>query len=368
MKKKILSAVISGILMVSTITCVVPEMTVIAQAATTYGTVNGNNVNIRQSASTSSKSLGKLNKGVRVEILSSTNGWYRIKWGNITGYISAQYVTKDSASPKETAFIKAGYVKVQTNLNVRKSASTSSASLGKLTNGTKVDIVAQTTDKKWYKIKYNGGYGYVSCDYITDKKPVQPNNPDKLTDAQKSQLRKEIIARAQAMVDMEWTAPCDFTSWSSTKNTYFKKGKKYKGMPYTQLTQMSSPADFNNKIKSYKSEDWSSKVTTRHGNTYYCPKYGNDCSGFVSFALGLKRLDTSALATNTYTTKIDKKDLQPGDILDYAGHHTFMFKKWADANHTKMVVLEQTEPKATENTKSVSSLGNYQARRLNKLV
>lgn len=112
MKKKILSAVISGILMVSTITCVVPEMTVIAQAATTYGTVNGNNVNIRQSASTSSKSLGKLNKGVRVEILSSTNGWYRIKWGNITGYISAQYVTKDSASPKETAIIKAGYAKM----------------------------------------------------------------------------------------------------------------------------------------------------------------------------------------------------------------------------------------------------------------
>ena len=265
MKRKILSAVISGILMVSTITCFVPEMTVIAQAATTYGTVNGDNVNIRESTSTSSKSLGKLNKGTRVQILSSTNGWYKIKWGNITGFMSLQYVIKDSAKTNEIAISKVGYIKVNTSLNVRKSPSTSSESLGKLTNGIKVNIVAQTTDKKWYKIKYNNGYGYVSCDYVTDKKP-------------------------------------------------------------------------------------------------------NDCSGFVSFVLGLQRLDTSALATNTYTTLIDKKDLQPGDILDNPGHHTFMFKKWADANHTKMVVLEQTEPKAAENTKSLSSLGKYQARRLNKLV
>ena len=125
MKRKILSAVISGILMVSTITCFVPEMTVIAQAATTYGTVNGDNVNIRESASTSSKSLGKLNKGTRVQILSSTNGWYKIKWGNITGFMSSQYVIKDSAKTNEIAIFKVGYIKVNTSLNVRKSPSTS---------------------------------------------------------------------------------------------------------------------------------------------------------------------------------------------------------------------------------------------------
>ncbi|MBE6046836.1 MAG: hypothetical protein E7213_00220, partial [Clostridium sp.] len=167
MKKKILSAIISGVIMTTTITCSIPQMTVIANAATTYGTVTGDSVNIRQSASTSSKSLGKLNKGVRVEILSSTNGWYKIKYGNIIGYMSSQYVRKDSPASTETAFNRTGYVKVTTTLNVRKSASTNAASLGKLGNGTKVDIVAKTTDNKWYKIRFNGGFGYVSTDYVT---------------------------------------------------------------------------------------------------------------------------------------------------------------------------------------------------------
>ncbi|MDO7205330.1 SH3 domain-containing protein [Paraclostridium bifermentans] len=36
--------------------------------------------------------------------------------------------------------------------------------IGTLSNGAKVEIVESKNG--WYKIKYNGGYGYVSGDYI----------------------------------------------------------------------------------------------------------------------------------------------------------------------------------------------------------
>ena len=64
-----------------------------------------------------------------------------------------------------------GYVSTNgANLNVRKTASTSGTVLGKLSNGTKVEIVDKSI-QGWYKIKYGSGYGYVSSDYISFTKP-----------------------------------------------------------------------------------------------------------------------------------------------------------------------------------------------------
>lgn len=63
------------------------------------------------------------------------------------------------------AYTGTGVVHVSTYLNVRQSSSTSSAIIGKLYNGTKVNIVDSTTG--WYKISYNGTTGWVSGSYVT---------------------------------------------------------------------------------------------------------------------------------------------------------------------------------------------------------
>lgn len=61
-------------------------------------------------------------------------------------------------------------------LNVRKSFSTKSDLLGKLDNGTAVHIIGivkqKGADFGWYKIDYDGSYGYVSADYLIDAEPV----------------------------------------------------------------------------------------------------------------------------------------------------------------------------------------------------
>jgi hypothetical protein len=72
--------------------------------------------------------------------------------------------------------------------------------------------------------------------------------------------------------------------------------------------------------------------------------YRTDCSGYVSMAWHLPTPnnyapDTGQLATSTYTTEISSSpssstDLQPGDILDDPGEHTFIFDKWDSASHT----------------------------------
>ena len=61
-------------------------------------------------------------------------------------------------------------------LNVRKGFSTKSDLLGKLENGTAVQVTGivqlKGADYGWYKIDYDGGRGYVAADYLTDAAPA----------------------------------------------------------------------------------------------------------------------------------------------------------------------------------------------------
>ena len=50
------------------------------------------------------------------------------------------------------------------NLNIRKSASTSSSIIGKLANGKKTELLAKSGN--WYTIPHGGGKGYVYASYI----------------------------------------------------------------------------------------------------------------------------------------------------------------------------------------------------------
>jgi stage II sporulation protein D len=57
------------------------------------GKINASNVLIRQKATTSSKSLGKLQKNYTVTVLSKTGSWYYIQYGSTKGYVYSKYVS-----------------------------------------------------------------------------------------------------------------------------------------------------------------------------------------------------------------------------------------------------------------------------------
>ena len=58
------------------------------------GTVKvGDSLNVRASASRTADIIGSLSNGTIVSILETQSGWYKVKVGNITGWVSADYVT-----------------------------------------------------------------------------------------------------------------------------------------------------------------------------------------------------------------------------------------------------------------------------------
>lgn len=129
---------------------------------------------IRKSASTDSAVLGSIRNGVTFDIISKNGSWYNIKYNGLTGYVHGDYVKEITSS---SVVLKKGKVyNVSTNLRVRRGASLNSSILGYLTNNTEVNIVGD--EGEWYKIQYNGGYGYVSKSYISVDGSSNSNNTD----------------------------------------------------------------------------------------------------------------------------------------------------------------------------------------------
>ena len=84
-----------------------------------------------------------------------------------TAETKTEEITIDE-SKLSTAYIKTGNADIKVNL--RKSPSADSESLGTLKSGDSVKIAGKDGD--WYKVIVNGKTGYIKADYITDKKPV----------------------------------------------------------------------------------------------------------------------------------------------------------------------------------------------------
>lgn len=163
-----------------------------------------------------------------------------------------------------------------------------------------------------------------------------------------SKARQKILDNAKNMVYFEWSHKYKFSSWRSKKT--FNPGTKYKGMPYTQNVQVKNTSEFLNKIKSRK--DLTVKI-----NNISMPRYGNDCSGFVSAAWQIPRQTTSSVHSNGYVNELSSfSKLQPGDAINNSKKHIMLFVRWADNSKTKAVVYEQTPPQAKESIHSVSNL------------
>jgi hypothetical protein len=82
--------------------------------------------------------------------------------------------------------------------------------------------------------------------------------------------------------------------------------------------------------------------------------YRTDCSGFVSMAWGVGGSGSLHWTGNfaDITSVIARSALQPGDaLLRYTGNphenHVALFVRWADPEHTRPIVMEQTGSKDT---------------------
>ncbi|MHA4164070.1 SH3 domain-containing protein, partial [Bacillus cereus] len=165
------------------------------------GTINATSLRVRSAANTSSTILGTLKNGEKVTVLGKANGWAKINYQGKEGYVSLEFITigKDSIDPTNPGQVIEERAVVNASLlNVRKGPSTGAAAVGHLKNGETVTIIGK--ENGWAKIRFNGGEGYVSLQFLKVKQGS--SSYEIVTSSQKVQKPNEAEA-TQIMQNMK---------------------------------------------------------------------------------------------------------------------------------------------------------------------
>ena len=276
-------------------------------AATEYKVITGNSVNVRSGPSTSYSSIGKLNKGDKVEYLGDSGSWVKVKYNSKTGYVYGSYVGEDTSS------ITTKYV-TATTLNVRSGAGTSYQVIGTLSKGTKVEVISESNG--WSKINYNGKTGYVSSQYLSNSASTSSTTTKYVT-ATTLNVRSGAGTSYQVIGSLSKGTKVEVISESNGWSKINYNGKT----GYVSSQYLSSTATNNSQSTSSSVDKVISMAKSLLGKPYVWGAEGPssfDCSGFTYYVfknaanISLPRVSKDQ---STYGTYVSKSNLRVGDLI-----------------------------------------------------
>lgn len=207
--------------------------------------------------------IGKLLPDSACEIEETTEeGWYKITSGDVTGYVSGEYIlTGDLATTRAEETIQLNVVVDVNGLNFRKGATTTSKVMKVLPRNTMAEVIEDNGE--WLKISYNGTEGYVYGEHVV----MQYDLPVAMTIDEYNATKKPAV--------------------SSIRTQLVEYAKQFVGYPYVY-----------------------------GGNSL---TKGTDCSGFVKLIMAKFGITTPRTATTQYNAgkKISVAELLPGDLIVY---------------------------------------------------
>ena len=299
-------------------------------AATDMRTVTASSLNFRTGPSTSYSIINVLMNGQKVEYISTSGSWLKVKYNGVTGYVHGDYVTKGTTDNSTTGTTK--YVSASVGLNVRSGAGTSYSKLGKLEYKEKVTVLS--TSNGWSKINYNGKTGYVDSSYLKSTVPGSTNdntNNETTGTTKYVDTTSGLNVRSGAGTSYSKLGKLEYkekVTVLSTSNGWSKinyNGKTgYVDSSYLQSTVPGSNgnnANNNNNTVSTKANEVIAYAKTLLGKPYVWGAQGPnsfDCSGFTYYVFKNKAgivLPRTSSAQSKYGTYVSKSNLKAGDLV-----------------------------------------------------
>lgn len=159
-------------------------------------------VNIRKEPNQDSEKVGVLYKDCGGDILQRQDSWTKIQSGDVTGWVSDDYLYFGEEAQKEAkeVGILTAYSETET-LRVRKEASLDSGVLGLLAMGEAVEAIEEDGD--WVSINYEGETGYVAAEYV--KVEFDLDTAESVEAIHAREAAEKEAARAQAAAEREAT-------------------------------------------------------------------------------------------------------------------------------------------------------------------
>ena len=282
---RIISMVLTLVLMIGTLA--VPTFAAESDIMYGIGFVNTNGLRLRSEASTTSKTLDTAPNNDCVVIIDKVGDWYKVNYNLQEGYMYGSYL---NVLTKENAEL--GYGKVTGSaVNLRSGPSTSRSIVAVAPQGSKCYIIG--LNEGWYKVIYGSNICYIRSDYLELTEIPYENqdsaNSPKFYRGGKSTGVYPSAAALNGTSSNSGSTSSGSTTGSTSGAQIVAEAKKYLGYRYT------------------------------YGGA--SPSTGFDCSGFVYYVLKQNGLSPYRTPVDQYKqgTYVAKADLQPGDIVFFAG-------------------------------------------------
>lgn len=122
-------------------------------------------LNVRETPSADSSIVGKMPKNAAGEILETLDGWYKIQSGDVTGYVSADYLITGEEAAARAEEVKQTIATVKTpTLNVREEPNTECSILALMPQGEELNVLEDLSG--WVKVDLDNTNGFISKDYV----------------------------------------------------------------------------------------------------------------------------------------------------------------------------------------------------------
>ena len=112
----------------------------------------------------------KLNKGDKVEYISSSGNWSKVRYNEKKRDIICDTDIKSVSTTSTSTDIR---IITGNSVNFRKGPGTNYSVIRSFNKGTKVEFISKEDD--WVKVNYNGTVGYVFSKYVSDRANTDDN-------------------------------------------------------------------------------------------------------------------------------------------------------------------------------------------------
>ena len=274
---------------------------------------------------------GKISANTQVIVLEVVGNWTKIESEDQEGWIPTIKLEKNQDQSKQET--KTEEKKEENNeektenkttkmyvntitLNLREKADTGSKVVTQLNQNDEVTIV-KVVDSTWSQVKAKGYEGYTASEYLSEKKAS-----DK-TSRGSDDIRKE--AEAQKKAEQEAKKKAEEEAKKKAEEEAKKKAEAEAKKKESKKETSSSKTTSSSKKSGTTGEDIVAYAKKFLGCKYVYGTAGPntfDCSGLTSYVykhFGYSLNRTSG-GQRSNGTKVNKSDLQPGDILCFSGH------------------------------------------------
>lgn len=151
-----------------------------------------NSLNVREEPSTDASKVGFLYADCGGEILETTEGWTKIRSGNLEGWCSNEYLIFGEEAEELAKSVGHTWATVEADaLKVRKEPSEDAGVYGLVKKGDVIETNIDNNTEEWLSIEYSGYEGFISAEYVSLEFKVDSGETLEEIAERKEQERRE---------------------------------------------------------------------------------------------------------------------------------------------------------------------------------